>query len=160
MVDLSDGAKQLIKDARDYAIRAHGNQRYGKHPYIYHLDQVAELAMRIHRRNEFDISLVEFVQAAYLHDVIEDTKVEIEEVEIEFGPHVRYLVANMTKFQGEDYFEYIRDLRNREVPRLLKLCDVMCNLQESLLLPNRPDLVAKYVRALIYLTHKDYMLEG
>lgn len=51
-----------VRQARDVAIAAHGDQRYGTHPYVHHLDAVAAI-------------LEPFGTAAqivgYLHDTIE-----------------------------------------------------------------------------------------
>lgn len=53
--------------ARDFAIRAHGDQKYGEHPYIYHLDAVVAVLV------EFGFGAIQdLMDAAYLHDAIED----------------------------------------------------------------------------------------
>jgi len=55
----------LEKQARIFAIAAHGNQKYGGgEPYVYHLDAVANL-----------MATPTLKQAAYLHDVLEDTPI-------------------------------------------------------------------------------------
>lgn len=63
--------------SREFAIIAHGDQLYGKLPYIIHLDMVAYITKTITQEPEaFDV--------AYLHD-INDTKVRIEEIRHKFG---------------------------------------------------------------------------
>ena len=59
-----------VKRAREFAIKAHGDQMYGDEPYIVHLDEVAGIL------HEFGIMETIFTNAyivAYLHDTIEDT---------------------------------------------------------------------------------------
>lgn len=50
-----------------WCIKAHGNQRYGNNPYQYHLEAVANLALRF----GFDDEKVDMV--CWAHDVLEDT---------------------------------------------------------------------------------------
>jgi len=57
--------------ARDFAIQAHGDQKYGTKPYVYHLDQVAAICCTI----KFHYDSETLRTAAFLHDVLEDTKV-------------------------------------------------------------------------------------
>ena len=54
------------------------------------------------------------VAAAYLHDVVEKTPVEIEEIRERFGPEVAELVAALTDDPAiDDYGERKRELRRR-----------------------------------------------
>ncbi len=83
----------LVQTAREVATRAHGDQHYGAHPYHVHLDAVAELA------GEFgETARV----VAYLHDVVEDTPVELAELESQFGKLVADCVAILTDESGEN----------------------------------------------------------
>jgi (p)ppGpp synthase/HD superfamily hydrolase len=50
---------------RDLALRYHGEQRYGDHPYGVHLDAVVEIL------REYGHEAL--VPAGYLHDTLEDT---------------------------------------------------------------------------------------
>lgn len=76
-----------------FAIKAHDsiNQRrkYDNAPYIVHPIRVAAIVRSVPHTEEM-------IAAAYLHDVVEDTPVTIEEIEQEFGPTVRELVAWLT----------------------------------------------------------------
>jgi (p)ppGpp synthase/HD superfamily hydrolase len=78
-------------EARAWALRHHGDQRYGDLPYSAHLDDVA--------------ALVEpwgpgAVVVAYLHDVVEDTPVGLEDVSDAFGPWVAACVDLVTDPPG------------------------------------------------------------
>lgn len=65
-----------LNRARDFAVKAHGTQQYGGHPYLYHLEQVVHL-------------LKPFGTAAqivgFLHDVVEDTETPLDAIAKEFG---------------------------------------------------------------------------
>lgn len=77
-------------DAREFAAWAHGDQTYGKHPYLFHLDAVADLVRPILDPDGF------LVTVAYLHDVVEDTPVTPSFVREHFGPSVSATVEYLT----------------------------------------------------------------
>ena len=63
--------------AQAFATVAHEGQRYGEHPYTDHLMDVVGVAIRY----GFDLLGREFIDACWLHDVVEDTDTTIEEIE-------------------------------------------------------------------------------
>ena len=73
--------------ARDFAIRAHGDQRYGERPYHVHLAAVAEIVDELVLAGDPVLHAV-----AWLHDVLEDTPVEAEELRLRFGDTVTVAV--------------------------------------------------------------------
>lgn len=82
--------------ARQFAIQAHGDQRYGNRPYAFHLDAVAT-----HAAPYGEVAQV----VAYLHDVVEDTDIEVADIEAVFGPFVARCVALLTDEPGADRAE-------------------------------------------------------
>lgn len=75
-----------IVTAREFAVRAHGGQRYGEHPYVVHLDEVAGIALQAALDLQRDMVVVaSVVTLAYLHDVLEDTNVLQDEISKKFG---------------------------------------------------------------------------
>lgn len=60
----SDGS-HLVEDARRFAILHHGQQKYGQHPYSFHLDQV------VSKLKGWNASFP-YLIAGYGHDLIED----------------------------------------------------------------------------------------
>ena len=85
---------EAIVRAALYAERAHRDitRRYTGEPYIVHPGEVA-------RMTASDPQLPEptpAIQAAWLHDVVEDTGVEIEMIEWHFGPEVARIVWGLT----------------------------------------------------------------
>jgi (p)ppGpp synthase/HD superfamily hydrolase len=77
--------------ARAFAIAAHGEQKYGDEPYVFHLDAVAGLVARYGE---------EAVVVAYLHDAVEDTSATIEDIESIFGVRIAACVSLLTDEAG------------------------------------------------------------
>lgn len=81
----------LIRRAGEFAVTAHGtDRRKSGEPYVLHPIEVATILARM----QLD---PETIAGALLHDVIEDTPVESEAIEREFGPRVAKLVDGVTK---------------------------------------------------------------
>ncbi|MFD6392151.1 HD domain-containing protein [Nocardia sp. NPDC055029] len=80
---------QRETEAREFAVEAHGDQRYGDHPYIIHLAAVRAVL------DDFGYN-GSLAAAAWLHDVVEDTPVTAEDVESRFGREVLDLVWAVT----------------------------------------------------------------
>ena len=79
----------IIKKARDFAIKSHWGQMYGSSPYIIHLEDVSSIC------KDFDLPI--YVQAAaYLHDVVEDTPVHANMISNLFGYDIATLVYAVT----------------------------------------------------------------
>lgn len=84
--------ESLADAARIFAVEAHGGQRYGEHPYVVHLEAVAQIVRGIVKAPD-----VEWIVAvAYLHDVLEDTDAEEQELRLRFGDVVADAVAIVT----------------------------------------------------------------
>lgn len=73
--------------AREFAVRAHGDQRYGDRPYAVHLAAVAAIIGELVDDGDPVLEAV-----AWLHDVLEDTPVEPEELRQRFGDAVTVAV--------------------------------------------------------------------
>ncbi len=87
----------LIKKAYQYALRAHaGQKRISGEPYISHPLEVAFILA------DLELDLITIV-AALLHDVLEDTPCQYEEIEKEFGEEVAYLVDGVTKLSRMEF---------------------------------------------------------
>ena len=107
-----------VKRAREFAIKAHGDQMYGDEPYIVHLDEVAGIL------HEFGIMETIFTNAyivAYLHDTIEDTDITYEDVREEFGETIAVNVAAVSTPEGKNravrtslLYQYIQSIKPAE----------------------------------------------
>jgi (p)ppGpp synthase/HD superfamily hydrolase len=81
----------IVEKAREFAVLAHGEQRYGVQPYSVHLDAVAEISARYG-----DEARV----VAYLHDTVEDTEAKLSDIRASFGDLVAECVALLTDCPG------------------------------------------------------------
>ena len=117
--------------AMDFAARKHRDQRRNDTeatPYINHPIAVAALLARV--VEGVDLATL---QAAVLHDTVEDTATNAEELDVEFGPEVRSLVLEVTddkRLAKADrkrlQIEHAPHLSPRA--RCIKLADKICNL--------------------------------
>ena len=81
-----------IKTAYDFCVEAHGNQkRLSGEPFYMHPFSVAKIIIELGMDSESVI-------AAFLHDVVEDTDVTLDEIRKRFGENVAELVDGVTKF--------------------------------------------------------------
>ena len=82
---------KLIERAYLVAKEGHEKQkRASGEPYINHPLQVAQILTELHLDDET-------IAAALLHDVVEDTVFELDEVEDMFGPEIAALIDGVTK---------------------------------------------------------------
>ncbi len=87
-------ATDLLKEALSYSQIAHKNQfRKSGEPYVVHPVLVAAIVATITDDESMTI-------ASLLHDIVEDTKVTLLEVEVKFGTDVAHLVDGLTKIDS------------------------------------------------------------
>lgn len=77
--------------AKEFAVEAHGKQKYGDKPYIVHLEAVVQNLLNYSE----DAKVI-----GYLHDVIEDTDVSYKKINDVFGPFVADCIAIITDEPG------------------------------------------------------------
>lgn len=90
-----------IKKAHELARRSHSgvNRKYTGEPYIYHPERVAHTVEQYFpdAHNHWAVaSKAEIIQAALLHDVVEDTTIKSEFIHSEFGNTVGWIVDLVT----------------------------------------------------------------
>jgi GTP pyrophosphokinase len=96
---LKPGDAKIIKKAFNVSNDAHREmRRKSGEPYIYHPLEVALICVE-----EIGLGTTSIV-AALLHDVVEDTDWELEDIEREFGTKVAQIIDGLTKISG--VFEY------------------------------------------------------
>ena len=88
---------ELVSEAIAFAVKAHDGMRRKKSnsPYILHPMEAAVIVGSM-----TDDQTI--IAAAALHDVVEDTDIEIEEIEERFGNRVRELVGSETEDKRAD----------------------------------------------------------
>lgn len=108
--------------AQQFAVKAHGDQKYGDKPYEYHLQKVVD-NVRSFGGNENQI------QAAYLHDVLEDTYIEKDELEKKFGKDVADIVDLLSNTGNKE--ETFKRIRTNPDAVFVKLADRLANTSEG-----------------------------
>ncbi len=92
---LREGDAKLIKRAFTMAMEAHKNmRRKSGEPYIFHPLSVAEICAE-----EVGLGTTSIV-AALLHDVVEDTDIQLLDIERIFGKKIAKIVDGLTKIRG------------------------------------------------------------
>lgn len=140
----------IVQLAKEFAIKAHGNQKYGKMPYEYHLQQVVSKLTHWRDLGQWDIT-DECLAVAWLHDVIEDTNYCERDLAVVFGKEVAYQVLLLSKLGGLSYGDYIYHIRQSHTAKLVKMADTLCNLEASIL-SGEMKRINKYSKQLALLT--------
>src|ERR671932_566329 len=127
--------RDLLTRAFRFAARAHeGQQRRSGEAFIHHPWGVAKICAQL-RLDEQTLA------AALLHDVVEDTETELDEVRAEFGDEIARLVDGVTKLtrvqfqsreqaEAENYRKMVVAMAEDERVILIKLADRLHNLRQ------------------------------
>ncbi|MGB0305218.1 MAG: RelA/SpoT family protein [Flavobacteriaceae bacterium] len=132
---LSAADKKMIRLALDTAVDAHKDQRRKSgEPYILHPIAVAKIVAD-------DIGLgAPSIAAALLHDVVEDTKYTIDNIERIHGTQIAKIVDGLTKisnlkkdknvsFQAENFRKMLLTLNDDARVIIIKIADRLHNMQ-------------------------------
>ena len=94
---MNDANLDLLDRAFRFSYEAHsGQRRVSGEPYIVHAIAVARILADLHLG---DVA----VAAGFLHDVVEDTEITIQQIRTDFGEHVGNLVDGVTKIPELKY---------------------------------------------------------
>ena len=103
--------KIVIKNALDFSVKMHkGQKRKSGLPYVSHCIDVANILL------DWNMDYTTII-SALLHDVIEDTKVSLDDIDKEFGSDVALLVDGVTKI---DHIAF-RSLEHKQAENFTKL---------------------------------------
>jgi (p)ppGpp synthase/HD superfamily hydrolase len=126
------GIRSLL-EAASFAARAHRHQvrKDGHTPYAAHPFRVCLIVRQV-----FGIDDPEFLAAALLHDTIEDTTTDFDDLEERFGLRVANWVAALTKDMrlrdDEREAAYMAVLASADpAVKIAKLADIFDNLTDS-----------------------------
>ncbi|MGQ7396378.1 RelA/SpoT family protein [Streptococcus suis] len=109
----------FVKKALDYATEAHKTQfRKSGEPYILHPIQVAGILAGL----KLDAVTV---ACGFLHDVVEDTDITLDQMEAEFGPEVRHIVGGVTKLGKVEYKSHEEQLAENHRNMLIAMSQDM-----------------------------------
>ncbi|MEQ9403111.1 MAG: bifunctional (p)ppGpp synthetase/guanosine-3',5'-bis(diphosphate) 3'-pyrophosphohydrolase [Cyclobacteriaceae bacterium] len=151
---LKEGDAKLIKKAFYTSMEAHsGMRRKSGEPYIYHPLEVAEICI-----SEIGLGTTSII-SALLHDVVEDTDHEIEDIEKLFGKKVATIIDGLTKISGvfeygssqqaENFRKMLLTLSDDVRVILIKLADRLHNMRTLESMPRNKQL--KIANETIYL---------
>ena len=129
-----------VYNALALAAQLHGNQKYGKEPYMLHVAQVVEV-LRYYGVEDEDV-----LAAGVLHDVVEDCDVTVGVLEQLFGARVAKIVElvsnpNVSEATQDEssrklsrkekhLLQYPKLSRNREA-RIVKMADRLANVMSG-----------------------------
>jgi len=139
--EMNDRIKETESYLRaiSFAARAHDLQKRkdGKTPYASHPFRVSVIA-----RDVFNITDARVLAAAVLHDTIEDTTTDYDDLEEEFGAEVADWVGILSKDKRmkdeQREAAYCEQLKTApDEVKLIKLADILDNLLDS---ASQPDL--------------------
>ena len=132
---LSEKDKKLIRIAFDTSVDAHKNQRRKSgEAYVFHPIGVAKIVASQIGLDATSIS------AALLHDVVEDTRYKLKDIEKVFGNKVSRIVEGLTKisnlkkdteisFQAENFRKMLLTLNDDIRVIIIKIADRLHNMQ-------------------------------
>lgn len=131
---LQEGDTKIIKKAFNTSLEAHKEmRRKSGEPYIFHPLAVAQICVE-----EIGLGTTSIV-AALLHDVVEDTEVELEDIKKDFGNKVCRIIDGLTKISGvfehgssqqaENFRKMLFTLSDDVRVILIKLADRLHNMR-------------------------------
>lgn len=125
------------KNAKEFALAAHGSQKYGDLPYEVHLAAVAAILGEI---------APDLVPDGWLHDVLEDTSVTGDELAREFGEPVKgrvWACSGEGKNRRERNASIKAKLAMYPDAAIVKMADRLANMSAS---RSNPDKRRMYLR--------------
>lgn len=139
--------------ARKVAILAHDGQLYGSVDYMFHVEQVVELAKQF--PESVDLGLDNVAQVAYLHDVLEDSHVSVEFLyACGFPAKIVMAVVALTKQPDYNYREYMDNIICDPLASVVKRADTLANLQASTMAGHK-NRIRKYTNQLMILSQAE-----
>ena len=147
----SQSDKERIRKAYDFIIKKHDGQlRKSGEPYYHHLVEVAYILADLHSGPDTIIS-------GFLHDVVEDTDVTVEDIQKGWGNDVAKIVDALTKiqrlklsridkeeFEAEDHRKIFLGMAKDIRVILIKLADRLHNMRTlASLAPERQQVISK-----------------
>ncbi len=151
---LKDGDASIIKKAFNFSLDAHKNmRRRSGEPYIFHPIEVAQICVE-----EIGLGTTSIV-SALLHDVVEDSEFELDDISREFGDKVMKIIDGLTKISGvfdygssqqaENFRKMVLTLSDDVRVILVKLADRLHNMRTLDSMPRHKQL--KIASETIYL---------
>lgn len=122
--------------AEAFALERHGKQKHGSLMIEEHLRDVVENVRKHYDPHVNTSDPEEVIAAAWMHDIMEDTSTDSDEIEAMFGERVAHIVGLLTDKQGynrlERHLYTYHMIRTDNDALLIKLCDRRHNQARSL----------------------------
>jgi GTP pyrophosphokinase len=143
--------RELIRKAYDFAEEKHrGILRKSGEPYVHHLIEVAYILATLQGGPST-------IAAGFLHDVVEDTEVTVEDLKVLFNDDIAHLVESLTNIQrlklsqrkpedfaAEDHRKIFLGMARDIRVIILKLADRLHNMRTlDALAPHRQKVLSK-----------------
>lgn len=113
--------KEKVKLAKKLSKTFHTGQKYGTEDYFkYHIKGVVK-SLKLH-----DMA-PKFIIVGYLHDIVEDTELNLEVIDHMFGKEIADAVDAMTKRKDETREDYLIRCAKNKIAKFVKLHDAMFN---------------------------------
>ena len=117
--------------AKSFARKKHKHQlrKDKKTPYWHHLRQVVQNLQKLGIKNQ------DVLAAGWLHDTIEDTDTDFDDIKELFGKKTAQIVAQVTKDtripQKQREKNYLTQLKKASwEAKVVKLCDILANIAD------------------------------
>ncbi|MDT0688679.1 HD domain-containing protein [Salegentibacter sp. F188] len=128
----------MEEEALEFARKAHGDQqrKYTGELYIEHPKRVAKTVATVPHTKEM-------ICAAYLHDVVEDTTVSLEDIERNFGREIAELVHELTDEYVKEKYQHLnrRNRKQKEVERQTKMSAAAKTIKLADVIDNTRDII-------------------
>ncbi|MFB5648698.1 MAG: HD domain-containing protein [Candidatus Nitrosomaritimum aestuariumsis] len=122
---------ELVKSAELFAKKKHAGQfrKDGNTPYSKHLEDV------VNRLKSLGVIDEELLSAGWLHDIIENTDTNFDNLYEQFGNRIAVIVSSLTKDKTvpRKQREKAYNIQLKEASfdaKLIKLCDISANLSD------------------------------
>lgn len=122
---------ELIKSAELFAKKKHTGQfrKDGITPYSKHLEDV------VNRLKSLGVIDEKLLCTGWLHDTIEDTEINFDDLYEQFGSEIAVLVSSLSKDMSlprkKREQAYVKQLKEASFEaKLIKLCDISANLSD------------------------------
>ena len=126
-----------------------------KKPHLGQVDKAGEDYIKHPEKVASFVKTDEEKAVAYLHDVIEDTELTLEDLnKYDFSKEVLEAVDIITKKRGEDYQSYLNSVKKNKIARAVKLADLRHNSDLTRLIKvTEKDIKRKekYQKAIVFL---------
>jgi (p)ppGpp synthase/HD superfamily hydrolase len=151
--------QEKLNDAIAIARKAHQGQ-YDKayQPYFKHPEAVNQIVINnlCDQASTSESFMLQASIVSYLHDVIEDTSISTADLRKSDIPEACIVAIELlTKKKGQDYWEYLSEIKQNKLARAVKIADMLHNSDLSRL-PHITDedklRREKYLKGIAFLT--------